>query len=680
MGQPAVSLKGAGTSAQYPGQFSPRLVSLAILKENWNQGQTYLDTFLPFVADCLRTAMGPVTAADVQKSLKNRFTMKIPHAVVETLLKRATRQGLATRRAGQFEPNHDALSDTVLSTKRDELLRCYSALISELQAFAAGRYEKVLSEAAASTALDAYVGEFGAQTLLQGVAEREFEPQVVVAAEAEYVVHAFVEHLAATDPASFSYFQKIIEGNMLASLVYLPEPDAVQRKLNQSTMYLDTPLLIRALGYAGPELEAPAAELLSLLVASQARLACFESTLSELRGVIQAAASGQGRAGGFANGEVAREFHRRGIKRADADILAGQLPSALGDLHVRIVPAPPHAAEWIVDEPSFQEILGSRVKYRHEATMLRDLEALTAVHRLRQGQRPSVLEDSTAILVTTNTSLVRASREFFRQEEDGHSWPHAMLDTDLATLMWLKTPMRAPDLPRKRIMADCYAALRPSEALWNRWLNEIDRTAQRGDFSDSQLDIMRFSPDAQRALMDTTFGSESALDDNTVEQVLATAEAAITAPVQAELDEQRTLREAAETEAAREREKRESADAAREAAEAANSALESDKQQRHERLRISAERVAKKVGVALFVVLFVLLVAATAVTIASFFVPVLQSAWWLRVVAGGLLVLAVLAGLAGSLSGWNARDYTKKVEAQLSGHLHRRSLRRIGEG
>lgn len=400
-------------------------------------------------------------------------------------------------------------------------------------------------------------------------------------------------------------------------------------------MYLDTPLLIRALGYASPELEAPAVELMSLLVASQARLPSFESTLSELRGVIQAAASGQGRAGGFANGEVAREFHHWGIKRADADILAGQLPSALGDLHVRIVPAPPHAAEWMVDEPSFQEILGSRVKYRHEATMLRDLEAVPAVHRLRQGQRPPVLEDSSAILVTTNTSLVRASREFFRLEEDGHSWPHAMLDTDLATRMWLKTPLRAPDLPRKRTMADCYAALRPSEALWNRWLNEIDRTAKRDDFSDSQLDIMRFSPDAQRALMDMTFGSESALDDNTVEQVLATAEAAITAPVQAELDE---------------------------------------------RPRISAERVAKKIGVALLVILIALLVAATAVTIASFIVPVLQGAWWLRVVAGGLLVLAVLTGLAGSLIGWSARAYTKKMEAQLSGRLHRRSLCRIGEG
>jgi hypothetical protein len=482
-----------------------------------------------------------VTAADVQRSLKDRFSMKVPQAVVETLLKRTARQGFARRHFGRYEPNHEKLSDTILSTKRDELLRCYSALIAQLRTFASDLYDRSISESEASTALDAYVGEFGAQTLLQGVAELEFEPRVVVAAEVEYVVHAFVEHLSATDPASFSYFLMIIEGNMLASLVYLPELDSAQRKFNDSTVYLDTPLLIRALGYAGPELEAPAVELLTLLSASRARLACFEATLSELRGVVQGAASSPGR-GWIGNSEVAREFHRRHLKRADVDILVGQLEEAMSRLNIRVMPSPPHAVDWTVDEGLFQEILSRHVKYRQEATLLGDLDALTAVHRLRKGQRPSMFEDSKAVFLTTNTSLVATSREFFRREEDGHSWPHAMLDTDLATLMWLKTPLRAPDLPRKRIMADCYAALRPSDSLWNKWLNEIDRTAQSGDYSDSQLDIMRFSPDAQRALMDTTFGSESALNDRTIQRVLATAQAKITAPVQAELEEERARR------------------------------------------------------------------------------------------------------------------------------------------
>ena len=61
-----------------------------------------------------------------------------------------------------------------------------------------------------------------------------------------------------------------------------------------------------------------------------------------------------------------------------------------------------------------------------------------------------MLENARAIFLTTNSSLVAASREFFQGEAEdaNHAWPHAMLDTSLATLVWLKQPQRAPDLPR----------------------------------------------------------------------------------------------------------------------------------------------------------------------------------------------------------------------------------------
>jgi hypothetical protein len=60
---------------------------------------------------------------------------------------------------------------------------------------------------------------------------------------------------------------------------------------------------------------------------------------------------------------------------------------------------------------------------------------------------------------------VRAARRFFAAGYDGFTWPLAVLDHDLATLAWLKRPLQAPDLPRKQIIADCYAALRPEGRL-----------------------------------------------------------------------------------------------------------------------------------------------------------------------------------------------------------------------
>ena len=122
-------------------------------------------------------------------------------------------------------------------------------------AFAEERYQKVLTKQAAADALDGYVTEFGAAAVLRGVAaDLKFEPKVVADRENEFIVHAFVDHLSQSDPASFRYFQTIVEGSMLASVVYLPEPESVERKFKDSTVYLDTPFLLRLLGYQGEEL------------------------------------------------------------------------------------------------------------------------------------------------------------------------------------------------------------------------------------------------------------------------------------------------------------------------------------------------------------------------------------------------------------------------------------------
>jgi len=39
----------------------------------------------------------------------------------------------------------------------------------------------------------------------------------------------------------------------------------------------------------------------------------------------------------------------------------------------------------------------------------------------------------------------------------------------------MNMPLQAPpDLPRKRIIADCYAATQPSETLWHRFVHELE--------------------------------------------------------------------------------------------------------------------------------------------------------------------------------------------------------------
>lgn len=665
MGESAKRITGTGEQAN--SVVSPRLVSLAILKANWNKGHSYLDSFVPFVAECLRTAGGPVSVADVQMSLRKTFGMRVPQHTLGTILHRATREDLVHRSDGLYYPNAAKLAERVLTPDRSELVRCYDALIGQMITFAKERYERTLTPKEATDALDGYVTEFGASTVLKGVAaDVVFEPKVVAGREDEFIVHAFVEHLSETDPPSFGYFQTIVEGSMLASVVYLPEPGSVERKFRDSTVYLDTPFLLNLLGYQGEELAAPATELVQLLQELGARLACFDRTLAEVRGVLQGAQLyGTGR-----STAVSEYFRTKSLRRSDVDLIIVGLPEALGAHNIRVVSAPGYSEKTAVDEVAFKEILERTVRYANEGTMQHDLDAIVAVHRLRGGRAQGILEESKAIFLTTNTKLVAASREFFRLEDDGFSWPQAITDRVLATLVWLKKPMRAPDLPRKQIMADCYAALRPNPVLWSQWLHEIEQVAKSGSYSDAQLDIMRYSPEAQRALMDKTFGDPSAVDDRTVGEVLAAAESTITAPVFDELNVERSRREEAEAEAERRRI----------AHDAAVAAVEEQTTMRHARLRVIADRRARLVGRGVLILLVcVLVLGALAAASGWGAFPGPAVSLWLRIPA---LILAAASGLvavAGAGWGWNIAAFAKRVEASVAPRLHRRSLRKLGE-
>lgn len=73
-----------------------------------------------------------------------------------------------------------------------------------------------------------------------------------------------------------------MKGSFLASALLYAELGDVLRKLENVTFYLDTSLLLRALGLSGqPDLIA-ARELLDLLYASNGRLDCFRHTLDEM--------------------------------------------------------------------------------------------------------------------------------------------------------------------------------------------------------------------------------------------------------------------------------------------------------------------------------------------------------------------------------------------------------------
>lgn len=664
-----------------PLNVSPRLVSLAILKTNWNDGRSYLDTFVPFAAGCLR-GTGPIglTAHEVQAALQSRFGMSIPEHVVKSILSRAVRDKVARREANRFSPELDAVASLALARHQADLLRCHQALVEQLATFAR-QYGRGLSHETAANMLDDFVDAYAVQ-IATAALTGTFGLTPTSSREDEFIVHAFVEHVATSQPDMFAYLETVVQGCMLSSVVYLPDLGAADRKFRNSTIYLDTPFLLAVLGHLGPERAAPAKELLTLLSEYGARRACFSHTLTELRGVLSSASSTGPRRGSRGANDVTAHFMQRGYRRADIEVIIGRLERDLEVLGIKVVDKPPHEISLTVDEVQFKKVLGETVRYQREATLHHDLDSLTAIFRLRGGDCPHLLEESRALFLTTNASLVKGAKQFF-VDSGTSAWPLAILDADLATLLWIKKPMGAPDLPRKQIMADCYAALRPGARLWNRYLDEIDRLASSGSYSDEDLDVMRFSPEAQRALMDRTLGDPAAVNEQTVTEVIAGARATIVAPVAIELSTVKAELDSTQVQLSREQDARVAAetqaDHARLAVEAATEALRQDREERHARVKRRAEGRARLLANVLFFIFLVVIAVAMALSLFGRLAPGAKTPTPVRMVAGGLAAALFLAAWAGTGWGWNVKKLVDRIESSLAPRLLRRALNSIGE-
>ena len=284
-----------------------------------------------------------------------------------------------------------------------------------------------------------------------------------------------------------------------------------------------------------------------------------------------------------------------------------------------------------------------------EETLRHDLNSLTGIYRLRHGEFPQAIERCDALFVTTNLSLVQASARFFQEEygESAISVPHCIMNDIFTTLVWLKKPLEAPDLPRKRIIADCYAALNPSDALWRLYLREMDRLQQQGDISQHDYDLLRFSMEARSLLMNITLGDPDAFTEGTVREVLERAQAEVRAEAETALYAEKKRRLEAERRAAR-----------------VEVRAETLRRAQLERIRSISARVGKWAGRVALAIVIALQVFVAYLTLPGPF-PALTGEWWRWIIPVFLVVSSILS-IADLTFGVTISSYTRRLEIRIS--------------
>jgi hypothetical protein len=113
----------------------------------------------------------------------------------------------------------------------------------------------------------------------------------VLSSEMKYIVANYIYLARRSKPEIFRYIDTVVQGYMIAQVLYLPNVYDTKKLFRKTKIFFDTPFIIFALGYSGEYFKNPCLELLDLLYQSNAKLYCFEHTYEEIKGILMACAN-----------------------------------------------------------------------------------------------------------------------------------------------------------------------------------------------------------------------------------------------------------------------------------------------------------------------------------------------------------------------------------------------------
>lgn len=505
------------------------LLSLAYLKIHWDTNRgIFLDNFIPFVIEALKVQEQKIISLDVlQENLFSIFRIRIPQSVLKALLFRIKKKGYVTLNNHVFSKSDEKLAESSFGPIQQEVERIFSALLFDFINFTNSNYGISISEKDAEDALISFIS-YNQVLIYQPENEQEglIEDIPALSSEMKYIVANYIYLARKSKPEVFKYIDTVVQGYMLAQVLYLPNVHDTKKLFRKTKIFFDTPFIILALGYSGEHFKNPCQELLDLLYQCNAKLYCFEHTYEEIKGILTACSNHLGKYSDSPFGRTVHHLTSLGYTSSDVNLLISKLRKNIELLRIQIVPSPSYSNHQyvIAENELFEKLKDSMTKQVDESgeqRLLRDVASISAIYRIRKNNYSSDIENSGAVFVTTSYTLAKISNDHFYSSHDRLISPPCITDYILTNVLWLKIPNLAPDLPMKRVIADAFAAIQPGNSLINKWVREVDKLKKNHSISDEDYYFFRSSQEVIDTLMETTLGNHEVITEGTIPEIIA---------------------------------------------------------------------------------------------------------------------------------------------------------------
>lgn len=500
------------------------LASLAFVEASIDSGTDTnktdrLGLFMPFVEDAVVRLVGvKFQIADIVSLIDQRCGIVLPSPVIEMLLRRLIKSGFIARSNGAYGRTAKPMPNVDLSIELKTLDGELSKLIRNMSYYARKIEERKLSNGQCRRDLITYFDDHLDSLSTREVIENEKERKSVkwVGRYLLWAKSHCKEHFEAA--------VKLVRGHIVYEAALLPGFSSNSQSLEGTVLYLDSPTVCRALGFASDEDELLVNEAITILKNAGAELRVFDITAEEMKRVLLGVIDRWDSLKRFDRPD-SYDIHlrRRGYSLADIHRIASDPAYYVQNkLGFQIDETPSREFLYVYDEATLFDLLKRPDGFDAEAAITHDVNCIAAVLTLREKLSAKTFKSARYFFVTTSMMTVRQANKWWKKTENPTILAPIFSLTKMANLAWLySNPSSDKQYGEKALLSACAAAAMPTDRLWESFAHKLLKYNKDGQITQEAAAHYLYSMDTRKVLaaheesyeIEEEFEADSVLDE-----------------------------------------------------------------------------------------------------------------------------------------------------------------------
>ncbi len=500
-----------------------------------------LEAYFPFFANIiLDKKIELIDENRIAEEFLNRYSINVSTSFVRQVLGIGVENKSIVKKAGKYVPDKVLLKD--FKTDESEFEKNWKYLKNEYKQYCKNNQSEEYNDDEFERAIFLLIDSYNIKNVIDSdwiINDNSDSKQ--------YHWYSFLKQLANSNEKLFDFVVYLSASNAYKEALFFATEDSIKDdKWKSLNVYLDSPMVFALLGMDSEERTNSYLQLVKDMQCKGCKVCILDNNYEEVKGII-VRASGWATSTAFdiskAN-KVAKYFHDSGMSKADINEYCEELESKLNELGISIKTTKydPYSNSFQEDENQLNEMVKQKYSQDNMVISLEkqqsidcDVKSIVMIYRERSGKVSTLIQECYHIMLTLNGALANVCKEYERKKSLNAGHIPACISADLfGAIIWLNSPITNVEYQKKKILADCFSALKPNKLLLSKYVESLESAHKSGEIDEKRYLFLRSHSVAVDALMNVTKGDYARFDDRTYLEVYEEIQAIANSKLQEE--------------------------------------------------------------------------------------------------------------------------------------------------